>query len=891
MAEDPEENLEESPAKNPEENSGPDAEGDDVVETIQQTDTLGFYPLLLISLALGIALPWGIWFLVRDMGPTPVEQAAQATELLEIGRTKTAYLRAMRLLKNRVSDPDIGGSLEYIVGVAHFRKAEKDVKESPIMNRTLAVRTFDLARRYLEQANLKSLSPELRPEWSYSLGACYYYLGRLYEAREYLELAYFQSEQRQPQIMLMLGECYLDPNVMKASLIDPNDPLEEKMKRLDVIKRLESVIDPSLDPQPLSETEALQTLLYIANLNRQEKELDKADAVLKKVNALLVTGNHSEEMRFALTDREELLRAMLAMDRKNTEKTREILQNLITKKSGLQQRATLQAHYIVGLSYQLDKNVDQALDHLEKPALDTNSEVCFAANLYAADLARKRGLHEAALVYYLRALSLVDSTEMFTNRWIDLEKARSIVQAAWDDWGVSERYQHYRFSVELADHMVPLFSSGFANQLSALASRKRAELVQREMERLGSRATEEMKRAVSEHWKRAGHAYSRLASSSLASDKYDETLWEAAILYRHGNDFKNALHMIEKYIATKPRVGLPRAMIMKARTMMDLDSFSEENGLDEAILILEKLIKLYPKDQSIYDAQLLLGQAYLEEDQYEKAIEIWRSLITKSPLTPKATEWQAAMFALGGTLFNTSDTRPSILVNLLEKTADPEEQLDPNHYQHVDEAIYWLKEFVTRIPNHPRSQEARWLLAKGLQYRAGRPIKLIKDAETENTHNELLKEIRSLLGGAMEQFVILEDELAAEDQRDQLDELTIQFMRDAYFEPAHIQYDLGLYDETKEAYRKSIDLYSNAAFHFSGDPIVLIAYFRIAECYRQLGADAEARRQLEQARVILSQLDEPFVDSSTNFNKQQWEQLLSQYVKLYDLALDLQVGQ
>lgn len=111
-------------------------------------------------------------------------------------------------------------------------------------------------------------------------------------------------------------------------------------------------------------------------------------------------------------------------------------------------------------------------------------------------------------------------------------------------------------------------------------------------------------------------------------------------------------------------------------------------------------------------------------------------------------------------------------------------------------------------------------------------------------------------------------------------------MKNSYFEPAHIQFQLGKYDSTGDTYRKAVDLYSNAAFRFSGQAEVLVAYYRIAECYRELGSDDEARRQIEQARVILSQLEEPFSADSTNFNREQWNLLLEQALKLYDISLE-----
>ena len=138
----------------------------------------------------------------------------------------------------------------------------------------------------------------------------------------------------------------------------------------------------------------------------------------------------------------------------------------------------------------------------------------------------------------------------------------------------------------------------------------------------------------------------------------------------------------------------------------------------------------------------------------------------------------------------------------------------------------------------------------------------------------------------MQELKVLGLELNELDQKNELNAVTAQFVRDAYFEPAHIQFDLGRYDPTGDAYRKAIEFYSNAAFHFTGDPVVLLAYFRIAECYRELQADEEARRQLEQARVILQQLKDPLPQRSTNFTRQQWEALLEQSIRLYDLVLE-----
>jgi len=844
---------------------------------------LGFYPLLAMALILGIVLPWSVWMLLRGPELTPYEKSEKAIELLDQGRTRSGYVIAMELLHEGIRDPDIGGALEFVVGVAHFRKADEVDSEMGKQGAGITVPIFELARRYLEQAQRKTLKPELQAEWAYALGSCYFHLGRLYEARELLEVAYGMNFKFRDEITLKLAECYLDPNVLAASLDVPNDRLEAQRVRQKMLNRVtETLGQRNLEELTPLDYEKLR--ISQADFFLLQKEYAQMEETLAKVKPDELDDDVSDEDRNKLFDSIRLTRARALLQQGKTTAARDVLQELIKEKSGLEQNATLLAHYIIGLAYAHDESYDLALDHLEKPAAVTESVICFPANLHAGDIARKRGLHEEALAYYLKALGQVKGTEEFTNRWMNLATARQLIQSAWDDWGNSGRYEHFRFATDLASHIVPLFTQAYANRLLALAMRKRAEFIQEETDVLQPHVDPDQKRLAYEHWKRAGQAYAQLADSTAASDAYGDNLWEASQLYRRGHDFASALKMVNRYIDSNPLTGLPAAYVFKARLLMDLDPYTDQNNLEQAIIVLETLLRDYPKDQFIYEAQILLGEINLEMGENENAIEIWRELLLKSPLTPEATEWQDALFSLGRTLFLVSDSRPEILVNRPENEQALEQSAA--NFERVDEAIQWLDEFVRRRPEHPRAFEARWLLAKGLRFRIQQPASNLANAETENTRLELLGEIDELALRAIHEFERLGADLSILEQQDRLDIITAQFLRDAYFEPAHIQYSLGAYDATGDAYRKAIDLYSNAAFHFTGSPVVLIAYYRIAECYRELGAEEEARRQLEQARVILNQLPDPFSEQSTNFNRQQWQSLLEQSIRLYDLALD-----
>ncbi|MCA8987846.1 MAG: tetratricopeptide repeat protein [Planctomycetaceae bacterium] len=844
--------------------------------------SFGVFPLVMMAIIIGIGIPSAIWLVIREPEMTPFEKTVQALEYLDQGRTRTAYLAAIEMLYHQVDDPEVGGALEYVVGVAYFRKAERVSEEANPGYEGIVEPIYQQARTFLEQANRKSLMTELIPDWRYTLGSCYYKLGQIYNAREMLEAAYDTATENRDEIVLMLAQCYLDPNVLKSSLVHPDSIVEMHEKRTRIIENLkrEYVSRESGDDD---EEYRYRSLLCIAELQRQDGDLQSAKNTVSQLIRMYDGLNLSVERRRELSDTLTILKSRILIDSGKTEEAREVLVSIVDLNSGLEQKSVLQGYYLYGLSYEADGRLDLALENFEKPAAVSDSSVSFPANLYAGDIARKRGSHEEALNYLSKALAAVESTDSFANEWVDLNDARKIIQEAWDEWGNSDSYEQFRFSIDLAQRMVPLFPLSYSNELTALASQKRARLIQNQYDN-GTSSEQITLQDVREHWKRAGYAYARLANSSRASANYSQILWDASQFYRNGNDFPNALNMLDRFIASNPRAGLPAAYTFKAQLLLDLDGYDEEPRLEQAIEILEHTIRDFPKDQLVYGAQLMLGRTYLEVGLTDEAIATWRELLLNSPLTPEAEEWQQALFLMGRTLFHTTETRPQTFIDLeAEATTDP--TVNPARYEVVDEAIFWLDEFVRRIPDHPRVHEARWLLAKGLRFRARRPEVQLKNAETENMKNELKDEIYLYLDRSLKEYSILSEQLQVLEQRDQLDAISRQFLRDAYFEPAHIQFDLGQFDSTGDAYRKAIDLYSNAAFYFTTNPIVLVAYYRIAECYRHLNAYGEGRRQLEQAKVILNQIPEPFPQDATNFTKQEWDQLLEQSIRLYDLSL------
>jgi TolA-binding protein len=98
--------------------------------------------------------------------------------------------------------------------------------------------------------------------------------------------------------------------------------------------------------------------------------------------------------------------------------------------------------------------------------------------------------------------------------------------------------------------------------------------------------------------------------------------------------------------------------------------------------------------------------------------------------------------------------------------------------------------------------------------------------------------------------------------------LEAAILRNSYFGRADALFDMGKYED-------AIQAYSAATNRYQHEPESLEAYVQIASCYRRLGRTSEARRTLEQARVVLQRIrpDADFA-KTTRLARNDWGQLL-----------------
>ena len=323
-------------------------------------------------------------------------------------------------------------------------------------------------------------------------------------------------------------------------------------------------------------------------------------------------------------------------------------------------------------------------------------------------------------------------------------------------------------------------------------------------------------------------------------------------------------------------------MVLKGQLLMNLDAFEEEDRLEKAVQIFKRVTRDYHTDQTAYTAQLLMGDIYLEQGKTDQAITAWEEILSSTSLSPAAQEWRQALFLVGKTSFLISEQK-----KLEQKMAQAKNKIDDvkqfkkDRESNLKEAIRRLEEYLQRVTEFDSPIEAQWLLARALRAKAEFPMKNYHTAETDNARLQLQQDAENTLTAAMKIYDQLRKDLKQRASEDRLNTLDLMIYKDAFFEPGHIFFTLGVYDDTGKRYQKAIDQYRNAINHFGHSPRVLLAYYQMANCYDRLKRPSEARSQLEQAKVILQQLPkEKFTPETTNYSHDEWNDLLIRAIQI-----------
>jgi tetratricopeptide (TPR) repeat protein len=792
-----------------------------------------FAALLVMSIGL-------YFYLSSQTRPEPSALQARALACLAEGDNAETMSEARKIAAEldavHYRDSNFIGAVPFILGITDFRRARQQTDRE-------RVDSFRSAVSHLDQAASVGLDADHRRETEFALGIGRSAIGDALGAEEPLKRIVKLSQG--DDVPTPPHEFFEAAAALQESYLDLRGPSH--------LKHAIALNDIVLKKANLDLKERDQTLLRRAQINVALHDGEQAQRALSQVSA-----------EAAAKPGTKLIRAQVDIAEERFQEAQRELEPLAGKPMGLDSSYSRQALFLLGVSYEVQKDYENALRKYSDVVRGyADSQEGLAANVRRAELLRKAQRWEEALDAYVKALEMI-RPKGFSNRWLRLDEFRSNVVAAWDDL---KRTHAYEFAVELAKHMRPLFPPEKAYEAVervATATQLLAAQLQSEIADRPYRVREQRRAELLERWRTSGKAFADLAEALHESARFPDVLWTSAEHFRLGHDFQDALAEMTRFINTQPRQRLPLAYVRRGEILMDLGRY------DEAMDHFERVLAEYPLDIASFPAMYLVGACEVERNHPDRAVQAWQRVLHDPHLDPSANEWQQSLFALGRLQYQIALTMKAPATAAPEQNAIPGETppRPPAAYDCLDDAIRRLEEFIARYPKRPESPEARYLLANALCERATLPRFQLKRAETDNARKELKSKIQSLLADAGVQLDALIESLQGQEMAGRLDPLEQRMVRDAYFERAHNLYALEKYDRAVEAY-------TIAANRYAEDPTVLLAYIQMASCFDRMGKPIDARGVAIQAMLIHKNMSErAFSRDKTLMTRDEWRSWL-----------------
>jgi tetratricopeptide (TPR) repeat protein len=485
-----------------------------------------------------------------------------------------------------------------------------------------------------------------------------------------------------------------------------------------------------------------------------------------------------------------------------------------------------------------------------------------------ASLLRKGGRDEEAISAYRQVLRTVIRPQDFRNRWLTINQFRDLILLAWSDWVEKKKFER---ALALTRVMPPLIDRIRSLELMAQTSQQWAVTAQAEADAATFKVRQELLPDVRKRWIESGNSQASLANATRTEAEYPDTVWTSAEDYGRGYAFKEALAQADEFIRVQPAQGVPKARVFRGRMLMNL------NRLNEAFASFRSVEIDTPTDPFVYEASYRLGLCQLEQDRPDDAERIWRAMLTSDDLEPDAEQWRLAKFALGQLLARRAaiEFRKSMPADAAEPT---KEQLTQRQtaYAQWKEAIRHLDEYLGRYPETEERIPARYLLAKSLQSSAAEIRENLTDSMPVNARKDLFLKLSSALNRAGDEYRALQQSLQALQVTGMLDDYGEEMYRTTFMAIPETQFE-------QERYADAVAGFRLATSRFADHVSTLPAYVQMSRCYSRLENPDEARRQLEQARVVLSRLpDEAFGSPSTGQTREQWSEWIEWAREVHD---------
>ena len=362
-----------------------------------------------------------------------------------------------------------------------------------------------------------------------------------------------------------------------------------------------------------------------------------------------------------------------------------------------------------------------------------------------------------------------------------------------------------------------------------------------------------------QHFVNAGSCFLAHARMTLLGEPEISraSLWEAADAYDHAGDLDKATELFGEFVAAThddPRQLEGRYRLGKA--------WLGRGGHDNAIAFFEGLIQDHATSEEAYLSYVPLARAYLLASDWtdtERAERLLARVLDGQPFAPAAPEYRSAQLELGA--LDRTTQRPTL-------------------------AIERMTEAIERFPELNDDPSFTFDLADANRLAAGAIGERLRESMPSSERSRLEALRISRLDNASDLYERARAALMEEDERTRSD-LEEELIRNALIYRADCAFDKATLlakrapEESEKLFRQAIRRYDNAAQRYADDPAALSAMMQVVNCYAALGDLRAAQIAHERARDRLERLpDSAFEDSSSPFNRTQWEKWLDSAVEL-----------
>lgn len=764
----------------------------------------------------------------------PVASSAQkALEAYDRG----AHQHAKRLAEELVSEQS-GGEEE---GAGHFILGAIAAADAERMWGDDRLRFYVSAAKYLEEAQRDGFPQGREGEGYYLLGKSLC-LSRQYTAAKSVLTKAFKTGGHATEIHALLARAYMDDSTPEL-----NQALEQVRSCL---------ADPQLTPAMRYTNLLLEgQVLFRVGQNAE------CEAVLKKIprdSALAAEANILRgrlAMRAALQFKDQQKQPYTTSTKqainsrfKEAIKVLFEAQSLGTSTSALRQaqtrglateEITCESNYLIATCYLAMDDVPAALEKFQQTRINyPDTPEGMAAAFQEADLLMRLGRNDESIATFQRAVATSSEKANYVNPLMPAEAVQDCLNKAYTRFLKDEKFAE---AVRLAGVMYPFVKRDKSLQLAAEAHQATARHLIARASTSSVSVARTLVQKAREQLCDAGKLYDRVAEMRFTSRDYSEDLWNSAVCYFEGHDYRSSNRVLSEYLKFELRKRRPRVLLYLG------ESYLAIGKPREAIDALAECIHDFATDVATYRARIVAAAAYTELGDDAKAEKMLLDNLEGGDLAPQSVEWRDSLFDLAELLARVNRN---------------------------DAAMRRFEEAIQRYPEASQAIEARYLLAETYCRAAEVPRKKLESDTIETARNAHTKQVHELLTAAIAQFERVQMMLARREEHTELEPYERAILRNCYFNRGAALYDLGNYAEAIKAYAAATTRYQNS-------PESLEGFLQIAACYRRMNRPEEARGTLQQARVILTRLPATanFKDT-TNYSREKWSEVLDRLIQI-----------